>query len=196
MLLPDVSPTLPFSLSIPFWVLFPPYPLSSIPVPSRPFCQPLSLTSLSCMTTTSAWIFLTCSKHLSRKLWGRLLAGPRGVASCTAQSALYQSSSCRARIRRGRGDGAQETCSPLLPGSHSGGLGNPSYSITPASLPCPGQSAPGSWTGTLTHQLHGALVSRLSRVWVGLQAQGSVRGQLWRAFIHKPMEAWEEITWY
>lgn len=77
------------------------HPLSSIPVPSLPFCRPLSLTSLSCTTTTSAWTFLTCSKHLSRKLWGRLLAGRRGVASCTAQSALYQSSSCRAGNRRG-----------------------------------------------------------------------------------------------
>lgn len=36
-----------------------------------PLCLPLSLTSLSCSITLSAWIFLTCSKHLSRKLWGR-----------------------------------------------------------------------------------------------------------------------------
>lgn len=90
---------------------------------------------------------------------------------------------------------AQETCSPLPAGSPSGGLGTPRLLATPASLPCPGRqlSHPGSRHSPISFM--GLWAAGSAEGLVGLPAQGCVRDQLERAFINKPMESWEEITW-
>lgn len=121
-------PSALLSPSAPPRASFPPCPAAAS-VPSLSPRWPPSRTSLSCSSAPSAWIFLTCSKHLSRKLWGRERAGPRGVASCTVQSALCQRSSCRAGSRQGLRRSADLSGSPGTPARcHSSPLPGPRHS--------------------------------------------------------------------
>lgn len=168
-------PSAPLSSSAPPCASFPPCPAgASVPSPSPRW--PPSLTSLSCSSAPSAWIFLTCSKHLSRKLWGRDRAGPRGVASCTVQSALCQRSSCRTESRWGLRRSADLSGSP----------GTPARCCRSSPLPGPRHSPisfMGLWAEGSAKGLGGAVGSGF--------CQGPAPG----AFIFKPMEVWEEITW-
>lgn len=144
--LPLPSALSPSSLPVAMPSSFLHWPSPSIQVPSSP--PRLSLTSLSCSTVLSACTFLICSKHLSRKLWGRELVGPRGAAAPTSQSASYHSISCRAESRQGvlRRQAVHFHLGPPQPLCHS--------SLSPPPPPV---------AGTLTDQLHGALGSRLSQ---------------------------------
>lgn len=155
MSLPHGSLCFPLLLSLPSALprtpSFLPARCCSISVPSLSLRRLPSLTSLSCSSAPSAWIFLTCSKHLSRKLWGRELAGPRGVASCTVKSALCQSSSCRAGSRRGLRRRADLSGSPgTLPSAAPGPAALPSWgpdTHPSASWGSGQQVQPGVWMG-------------------------------------------------
>lgn len=100
--LPAAFPTLPFSPAPPLQL--PPAPPSSCPatasVPSLSPRWPPSLTSLLLQLGISAWIFLTCSKHLSRKLRAGNGQG-QGVASCAVRARCARGAAAGAGSRQG-----------------------------------------------------------------------------------------------